>query len=78
MASRKSLRLQLAEIAELMGKKTVGKKRKGISEKDALSLSSSDSEEEPTTLLEIFSSQKKKKKDKEGTSKDPATEELHA
>ena len=68
MASKKTQKLQLSE-QEAMGKKTVGRKRKGKYEKDALMLT--DTEDEDVPLAQAFSSNKKKKKT-EGTSKDQA------
>ena len=68
MASKKTQKLQLSE-QEAMGKKTVGRKRKGNSKKDALMLT--DTEDEDVPLAQAFSSIKKKKKTK-GTSKDQA------
>ena len=62
MASKKSQKLQLSE-AEAMGKKTVGRKRKGKTQGDALMLT--DTEDEDVPLAQAFSIKKKKS---EGTS----------
>ena len=66
MASRKPQRLQLSK-QEDMGKKTVGRKRKGKTQGDALMLT--DTEDENVLLAQAFSIKKKKS---EGTSSEQA------
>ena len=57
MASKKTQKLQLSE-AEAMGKKTIGRKRKGKTQNDALMLT--DTEDKDVPLAQAFSIKKKK------------------
>ena len=68
MASKKSQKLQLSE-AEAIGKKTIGRKRKGKTQGDALMLT--DTEDEDVPLAQALSIKKKKTED---TSKEPPVE----